>query len=603
MQPLTLPAISNEPAAVADKAARKRRRAAAMPIFALVGKLWPFMRPTRPRLFLLAGVSLLLTAFEVATPVFVGLFVDSILAQLHGRPAEFAPRLNQSTILALIAVAALARGFLVTRQRSLSGWIGERVATRLREALWNHLQHLPVDYTRARGAGQLLLRFTTDARAVQRLVTLGFVQVSQDILFACGVLAALVWLNPRMGAAMAVIVPLFGLIFWRLNPQLRHESRATRARRSRLSAYLEERLAGMAVVKAFVKQDAEAESVKELSRDIARRATRRAGVEARLQGWTTVTLALGSVAVLAIAAREAAAGRLSAGSLVAFFTLLGLLLPVFQRVVAANQFFQEGQISVERLTTTLGVARETRRNDKAPELNVKRGEILVQGVSFGLKGGQAILKNVSMHASRGELVAIVGGNGSGKTTLVELLLRFHQPSAGQILIDGQDLAAVSLHSLRAQIGLVSQEAPVFDGSVKENIAYGLPAESPDTAIENAARLAGVDRFVTSLPQGWETRVGRGGRNLSPGQRRRLALARALAINPRILIFDEPFSSLDPETEQFLVSLLRELAAERTVVVVAQRIPASLKPTRLYLLAEGTAIQQDPRPGKTGAPQA
>ena len=140
-----------------------------MPIFALVGKLWPFMRPTRLRLLLLAGVSLVLTGLEVSTPVLVGLFVDSILAQLHGRTSEFAPRLNQTTILALIAASAILRGFLVTRQRSLSGWIGERVATRMREALWNHLQYLPVDYTRARGAGQLLLRFTSDARAVQRL--------------------------------------------------------------------------------------------------------------------------------------------------------------------------------------------------------------------------------------------------------------------------------------------------------------------------------------------------------------------------------------------------------------------------------------------------
>jgi subfamily B ATP-binding cassette protein MsbA len=598
MQPLTLRASSNHPASVAEKAERKNRRAAAMPIFALIGKLWPFMRPTRPRLFLLAGVSIVLTALEVATPVLVGLFVDSILAQLHGRAAQFAPRLNQTSILALIALGAVLRGFLVTRQRSLSGWIGERVATRMREALWNHLQYLPVDYTRARGAGQLLLRFTSDARAVQRLVTLGFVQVSQDILFACGVLGMLVWLNPRMGAAIAVIVPLFGLTFWRLNPQLRHESRATRARRSRLSAYLEERLAGMAVVKAFGKQDTEAENVKELSRDIARRATRRAGVEARLQGWTTATLALGSVAVLAIAAREASGGRLSAGTLVAFYTLLGLLLPVFHRIVAANQYFQEGQISVERLVSTLSVARESRRTDKAPDLRVTHGEITMQDVSFGPKRGPAILKNISLSAKRGELVAVIGGNGSGKTTLVELLLRFHQPTGGQILIDGQDISAVSLNSLREQIGLVIQEAPVFDGSVKENIAYGLPADAPDTTIERAARLAGVDRFVSSLPKGWDTRVGRGGRNLSNGQRRRLALARALATDPRVLIVDEPLASLDPETEHSLISLLRELAMERTVLVAAQRVPASLKPDRVYVLEDGAATLRETR--STGA---
>jgi ABC-type multidrug transport system fused ATPase/permease subunit len=558
------------------------------PFLSLLRKLWPFLRRVRRRLWLTGFISLLLTGVEIATPILIGWFVDSILVGLHkGHALMPTPMsLGRGAILALIATGAVLRGVLVARQRSLSGRIGEQVAARLRDALWDHLQHLPLEYTRARGPGQLLLRFIGDARAIQRIVTNGVVQLSQDVLLGCGVLLAMALLNFRMTLAVAVILPVYAAIFRWLNPKLRHESRAARTRRSRLSSYLHDRLVGMAIVKAFVKQAAEAENVKELNADIAKRATRRWRIEGQLQGWTTATIAGGSVAVLALAAREAAAGRLTAGTLVAFLTLLGLLVPVLRRIVAANRYFQEGQISVDRLLGTLALAPESSANGDAPKLRVSRGEVVIQNVSFSYKKGPAILADVSLRARRGGLVAVIGPNGSGKTTLMELLLRFHQPTSGQILIDGQDIAGVSLKSLRSRVGLVEQEAPLFDGTIRENVAYGLAEDAPENNIQHAAQLAGVDRLVAQLPNGWDTRVGRGGRNLSSGQRRRIALARALAVDPPILLLDEPVEALDAETERAFADILRQLALHKTVIVAAHRLPPSLKPDQVFMLSGG-----------------
>lgn len=568
------------------------RRTVSVP--GLVRELWPYLRPSRRRLALAAVVSLLLTAIEVATPLLIGLLIDSILARLHGRIPGVTPVLSQGWIFTLLGGAAVLRGLLLTRQRWLAGWIGERVAARMRDALFDHLQRLPLDYARARGPGALLLRFNSDARAVQRLVTSGLIQLSQALLLGAGVFVVMALINLRMVLAVAVVVPAFALLFRWLNPRLRHESRAVRRRRSRLSTYLHERLAGLAVVKAFVRQDAEADHVKELNKDIARRATRRALVAGQLQGWAAAAVALGGVLVLFLATREAVAGRLTAGSLVAFYTLLGLLLPVFQRVATANNYLQEGRISVERFTHTLRLPPEIPARDKSPDLRVTSGDIRVQDVSVRLGDGPLLLAPLSLEARRGSVTAVIGPNGAGKTTLIELLLRFRAPSAGRILIDGQDTARVSLRSLRTQIGFVAQDTALFDGTLRENVAYGLPKGVPEDRVERVARLTGVDQIVQRLPAGWDTRVGRGGRHLSAGQRRQVALARALAVDPPILLLDEPATALDAETEAALARLLKTLAREKTILIVAPRLSSAFQPAVTIPLAP-LPIGQERRP--------
>ena len=568
-------------------------RAARFQPVAVLLALWPFLRQERQRLLVAAGLALVLTGIDVASPYLIGLFVDSILGQVSALPRTPLSDRGGQEIVAMLVLAALARGLVLARLRAVAGRIGEQMAARLREALWTHLARLPLDYAQQRGPGRLLLRFIGDTRAVQRFVTEGLARVTQDLLLAAAVLLALAILNWRMALAVVLVPVAYGVIFWALNPRLRRASQATRRRRARLAAYLNERIAGMKVVKAFARQRVEAGRVKALTRDLADRGARQAAAAGQLQGLTSATL-VGSVALaLALAAGEVAAGRVSGGTLVTFLLLVGLLAPIFQRVSTANRYLQEAQISVDRLMETLSEPPESAGDRRRPALAVTAGRIEVRRVSFAYGTGKRVLREVSLRARRGELVALVGPNGAGKSTLLDLLLRFRQPSRGRILIDGQDIERVALDSLRSQIGLVAPDTPLFAGTIGEAVGYGVEAEADlwEAQIRAAARVAGVEELVDRLPDGWETQIGEGGRLLSDGQRQRVALARALAIDPPILLLDEVSAALDAQTEQALAERLRELARDKTVIVVAHRLPTLRLADRIYVLDRGRVVEE------------
>jgi ATP-binding cassette, subfamily B, multidrug efflux pump len=558
-----------------------------------LSRIWPYLKPEWRRLLLVAAATLGLTVVEVSVPILVGIFMNSLLSELSGRqPTTTAPVLNNRMIIALLALGALLRGYLLYQQRSLSGRIGQRVTARMRDAVWVHLQEVPLDYTRRRGPGRLLVRFLSDAKAVQRLVSQGMVQLVQDVLFVIGAIAVLTYLNLLVGLGTALLLPLTALIFWRINPRVQQASRDTRYRRTRLSAHLNERLTGLAVVKIHGRQREEAKRARKLNRNVASRGARLAAAGGRLQGASAATVALVTTLTLGLAAEEVAAGRLTAGYLVTSYALIGLLAPVVQRITTFNRTLQEAQISVERLAQTLAEEPESPRDEELPEVEVSEGLVSVEGVSFSYPDGTLALDEVSLTARRGELVALVGPNGAGKSTLLELLPRFRQPTNGRIMIDGQDIADVSLESLRSKIGFVNQETPLFDGTITENVTYGTRDDASEEQIQQAARLAGVDEVVASLPDGWETKVREGRRMLSQGQRQRVVLARALAADPSIIVLDEVGSGLDIETQRTLSEELRLLAQHKTVIVATHSMPAMLMADRVYRMEGGRIVEED-----------
>jgi ABC-type multidrug transport system fused ATPase/permease subunit len=550
--------------------------------------LAPFLRPDRRRLLAVAVTTFLLTITETTTPVIIGIFVD---AMLDAAPDSRSTGMNGHwLILVLLAVMALARGFLVARQQAQIGDLGERVAARIRTRLWEHLQDVPLDYVHRCGPGRLSLRFISDTRMLQRLIAQGIVQLAQDVLLLGAILAALMIINWRMTLGVALVMPVYIALFYRLNPSLRHASRAARRSRSRLAAYLHDRLEGMAVIKTYVRQTAEEHRLKRLARRLARNGARRATQSGALQGLAAGVVALSSVIVLALAMFESASGRITAGGLVLFYTMLALIIPIFQRIAVANRVFQESYISLERLQQTMNVAAERPERDTRPPLRVSDGEVTVEGVTCRRSERGVVLRNVTLRARRGELIAITGPNGAGKSTLLELILGLRQPSAGRICIDGQSITEVALDSLRAAIGFVPQDAPLLDGTIAENILYGVRSGIPEEQIQRAAELTGVDQLVARLPNGWQTRVGPGGGNLSGGQRQMVALARALAADPPILLLDEAGSALDAGAEEQLARTLRRIAQQRTVIVSAHRPATLLLADRIYVLERGRVVE-------------
>src|ERR671921_1123025 len=270
-----------------------KRRILRFQLVETLGRLWPYLKPERRRLLLVAAATLGLTVVEVSVPILVGVFVNSLLSELSGRqPTTMAPLLNNRTILFLLAVGALLRGYLLYQQRSLSGRIGQRVAARMRDAVWVHLQEVPLDYTRRRGPGRLLVRFISDTRAVQRLVSQGMVQLIQDVLFVIGAITVLTYLNLLVGLSTTLLLPLIVLVFWRINPRVQKASRDTRSRRTRLSAYMNERLTGLAAVKLHGRQREEAKRARKLNRKVASRGGRLASAGAQLQGASAGAVAL-----------------------------------------------------------------------------------------------------------------------------------------------------------------------------------------------------------------------------------------------------------------------------------------------------------------------
>ncbi|MDQ3302638.1 MAG: ABC transporter ATP-binding protein/permease [Actinomycetota bacterium] len=561
-------------------------RLAGTQLFETLGGLWPFVRPEGRLLGLIAAATVVLTAVEISIPILVGVFVDTLVSPPSPREAA-QTWLDGRNIIALLAVGALLRGYATYQQRSLSGRMGQNVAARIRDTVWSQLQDLPLSYSRRRGPGRLLVRFISDARAVQRLVSRGIVQLAQDVLVVVGVLGVLVYLDWPMGLAAAAIVPVIGGIFWYLNPKLQDASRDMRNRRSRLSAHLNGRIKGLELVKAHGRQKTEKRRVEKLNDKVAYHGSRREVAGGMILGASAGAVALVTALALGLASWEISTGRLTVGELVIFYALVGLLAPSFQRIATVNRTLQEAHISVQRLSQTLAEEPESPREEDLPPLEVGEGVISVEGISFAYPDGTVALEDVNLVARRGELVAVTGPNGAGKSTLLELLPRFLQPASGRVTIDGQDTAGVSLESLRKQIGFVTQDTPLFDGTIAENVTYGVrSSQTTDEQIDRASHIAGLDELVHSLPDGWDTKIREGRRALSEGQRQRVALARVLLADPPIILLDGAASAMDEGTLRALAGRLRELAREKTVIVTTHRRPALLAADRIYSLQEG-----------------
>lgn len=552
--------------------------------------VWPYVRPDRWLLARSALATLFLTAIEISIPLTSRAYVDAITGS-RGRNDFGLSADSPSFLIAMLLTVAVLRGLLLTRQRSLAGRIGEQTAARLRANLWAHLQALPVETTQRRGSGRLLVRFVSDIRSVQRLVGEVLIQGPQDLVVTTIVLIVLVLLNWKMAIPGLLLLPAYAVIFGLLNPAIRAHSRAARRRRTRLSAFLNERIVGMKVVKAHGRERREAARVQRMTGSLARRGARLAATAARLQGAAATVVTVSIALTLALAPGEIAAGRASGGTLVAFLMLLMHLMPVLRRVAQLNRTTQEAYVSLSRLRETLDQRSEVGVSDVQRRLRVSNGTVKVHRVSHTGRDGVTVLERVSLYATRGELVAVVGPTGSGKSTLIDLLLRFKEPTAGRIVIDGRRITNVSVASVRAQIGWVPQEAVIFDGTLRENIAYGARRPPSADRLEQAIRRSGLSEVVGRLPGGLDGEIGAGGRALSHGERQRIALARVLIADPPILVIDDPASGADAANGRRLAELLRTLAHDKTVIVATHEPSILRSADRVYVLDGGRLLEQ------------
>jgi ABC-type multidrug transport system fused ATPase/permease subunit len=520
------------------------------------------LRPYRLRVGAAMGAIVLATVATLTPPFLAGRAVDDVVKK---------GSTEQLDEIMLLMVGALVLGWLaVYAQTYLIGWVGQHALRDLRTRLFDHLQTLSISYFDRHGAGTLISRLTNNVEALDQLVTDGVNGLISSVVTIFGAVVVLFVLDFELALVTTAVIPLLAAGTWiysRLSAPVYHavlNSIAT------LTENLEESLSGARVVRTFVQErrhERAFDAVNEKNREVNVRAIKLIALYLPF----VQLISIGSIALVAVyGGFQVIDGDQTLGIVVSFISYLRLALSPLPEIGGLFTLYQQGSAALDQSFELLAEKPEVIERKGAPELPPVRGRVEFDHVNFSYDPGRQVLSDVSFKVAPGETVAIVGPTGSGKTTLISLLPRFYDASRGRVLIDGNDVREVDLSSLRRQIGLVPQEALLFTGSVRSNIAFGAP-EASDAEIEEAARRVGVLDALEALPDGLATEVGERGTSLSGGQRQLVALARASLTDPRIVILDEATAGVDVGTEARIREALGRLLTGRTALIVAHRL--------------------------------
>jgi subfamily B ATP-binding cassette protein MsbA len=580
-----------------------------MPVLTLLLRL---LRPQRRRIALLALVILGATIVVMMFPALV-LALFKLLSKepvaVPGRLADhpffvhLARRINDllagpskvrlralGFIAFAVFVIALLRSLLSYSRAYLGQYIGGRALIDLRTSLFERLQHLSLSFYESQRVGDLMSRLTTDVGLVQQLVTEDMTNYVMAPLVVLVGLAFMLALNWQLTLMVVVFAPVMGYVVSRTGRRMRRLTRSQQERVGDLNARLHERLAAMRVIQSFAREQHEIDIFRNLNERTFEAAVRVAKVNALSPQVIQLLTIIPFVIVTTYAGSLIIANQLKLSSLMAYFALVQQVGVYFVKFGTLHLRVQQSLAALGRITEIMGREPDIRDSPNAESLVHVAGQITFREVAFWYADGEEVLHDISLDIAPGEMVALVGPSGAGKTSLANLLLRFYDPTAGSVQIDGHDLRTVTLHSLRSQIGLVPQETILFGGTIKDNILYGR-AEATEEEVVAAAKAANAHDFIMALPNGYETEVGERGVKLSGGQRQRIAVARALLKNPRILILDEATSSLDTESEALVQEALERLMKERTTLVIAHRLSTIRRADRILVLSDGRIVEQ------------
>ncbi|GGJ00984.1 ABC transporter ATP-binding protein [Streptomyces brasiliensis] len=546
-------------------------------------RFWPYTRGGRRWFVPVVLFSLIGPALDAGEIWLFKVVVDDVLV-----PRDLHPLLWIAPVFLGLVVASGVLGFA---DDVTSTWVGERFLLKLRSDVFRHVQGLSLGFFERRRLGDVLSRVTGDVDAVETFLLSGVADALYYLISLGVFLGLLFYLQWDLTLLALVVVPLFWGTARHFSRLAKTASRERRRRGGSISAIAEESLSNVALVQAYNRQGWEERRFER--ENIGR--FRAAMASARIRGVygpiVEIIEVSGGLAVMGLGTWKLAQGQLTLGGLLVFLALIGKLYGPVHGLSGLGTSFYTASASAERIIELLDQRPQVAESPAARRIGRARGDVEFDGVGFRYPGTSSwALSDVSFHVAPGETLALVGASGAGKSTVSKLQLRFYDPDRGAVRLDGTDLRSLRLSDVRENVAVVLQETLVFHGSVRDNIAYGLPGAT-EGEIVAAARAADAHEFVERLPEGYDTLVGQRGRTLSGGQCQRLAIARAMIRDAPVLLLDEPTTGLDVRSGRRIMDPLRRLMAGRTTIVISHNLLTVRDATRIVVLDHGRIVEQ------------
>lgn len=523
-----------------------------------------------------------MTAFELLPPWLIKVIIDDVI---QGQQVTLLP-----WVLCALVFAFALKNMSNSLRIRFNNILEQRVIFHLRQQIFQVLQRLSISFYENRSTGEIMSRVMNDTEHVERIFVDGLEGMLTASLTLIGISAVLFSLNWKLALFAMIPIPILAfsaISFSRRVHGYYHEIRKSTAD---LSSYLQDALSGIRETMGFNRHEYEQQRFDRKSYDVSQNNLKAMFLWSMYSPTMIFLGSLGTVLILWFGAGEVIAGNMKVGELVAFVTYLGLFYIPVNQIHSVNHMLQHALAASERIFDVLDTVPEVvSQPDAVAPLSRPEGSIVLDRVTFAYRPDVPVLRGISTEIGAGERVAVVGPSGAGKSTLIKLIMRFYDVKGGAITIDGDDLRDLPLSFLRSQIGLVQQEPFLFNGTVRENIAYGNMDATQDQ-IEQVACVARAHDFIMELPEVYDTWIGERGVKLSVGQKQRVAIARVLLKNPPIVIFDEATSNIDTETEVKIREALEQLTKGRTTIIIAHRLSTLQQVDRILVLDHGQIVE-------------
>lgn len=547
---------------------------------ALYRRLWVYIRPYRGRVLLSVVASWGVAACDGTLARMVQPFVDRLVVNKEHTMVIMVPFI----ILGLQFGKALFRFVQEYYVRTA----GQLAVQAIRNDVFTHTMRLSMGYHFRTPTGVLMSKVMNDVGVLQNSLAEVLVGVMRDAITLVALIGVAFYTDWKMAGIAFLVLPLAAWPVSRIGRKIKHYARSGQAVTANLTTVLEQSYSGVKVIKAFGTEDQEIAKFRAENSALYRLIRKVFKYDSVAAPFIEAVAGIGAAAVVWFGMERVMSGGMTVGELFTVMAAIMLMYTPFKRLTRLNNYLQQASSAAERVFAIIDEPIEIVQPVNAVELGRARGEVSFEKITFAYDG-EPVLRDFSLTAQPGEVIALVGPSGAGKTTVVGLLSRFYDPQQGRVCLDGYDLRTLSLASLRRNLALVDQETFLFNDTIANNIRYAVP-DASDEQVREAARLAYADDFISQLPEGYHTSIGDRGLRLSGGQRQRLCIARALLADAPVLILDEATSALDTESESMVQKALQNLMANRTTLVIAHRLSTIMNANRIVVMDEGRVVE-------------